>query len=344
MAVLFYIAIFSCLTACAAIAPVPPEGDAGIAGKYPGDVGIERDPNVLFVERFDERSIDQVFSRWDDPQGQEFMTLAKDAAPGSADGQSLLMTHIGGRGTGSQLYRRLLPGYDQIFARFYVKFDPKCYAISHFGTCLGGNNPPTKDPMVRAGFRTQGDKSFWSGLEPFGDTWNWGFYTYWKDMRSSPPSGQYWGNTFCWGAPGLAIPKGKWICVEIMMKMNDPVTDSNGEQAFWIDGQLIRWDKQIVSWSGKGFPLGHWTYDKFCPEPGGRPFEGFQWRTVKELNVNFVWAYLYITKAPPGYVSRVWYDNIVVAKSYIGPIATTKSTPASKSKMAPPPGWESGER
>ena len=36
---------------------------------------------------------------------------------------------------------------------------------------------------------------------------------------------------------------------------------------------------------------------------------------------NFVWAYLYIAKAPAGHVSKVWFDQIVVAANYIGPIA-----------------------
>ena len=53
---------------------------------------------------------------------------------------------------------------------------------------------------------------------------------------------------------------------------------------------------------------------------GGAPFEGFRWRTVPELNVNFVWAYLYMTDVSAGHVSKVWFDHIVVATDYIGPI------------------------
>ena len=41
---------------------------------------------------------------------------------------------------------------------------------------------------------------------------------------------------------------------------------------------------------------------------------------MKDLKVNYVWIYLYITKAPPGHVSKVWFDDVVVAKDYIGPI------------------------
>jgi hypothetical protein len=151
-------------------------------------------------------------------------------------------------------------------------------------------------------------------------------------MRGSPPRGQTWGNSFL-RDDKLKVERGRWICVEMMVKLND-VGDTNGEQAMWIDGKQ-------VSHLGKGFPKGKWTYDKFTPneggegirwdqavgEPkrfkvaeGGEPFEGFRWRTAKELDINFVWAYVYITKAAKGHVSKVWFDDIVVATEYIGPI------------------------
>ena len=92
---------------------------------------------------------------------------------------------------------------------------------------------------------------------------------------------------------------------------------------------------------GKGFPKGKWVFDKFMRDQGGdsvrwndtrgdredfrtveggEPFEGFRWRTTKELDLNFVWTYVYITDAPAGHVSKVWFDNIVVAREYIGPL------------------------
>jgi hypothetical protein len=150
-------------------------------------------------------------------------------------------------------------------------------------------------------------------------------------MRGSPPRGQTWGNSFI-RDDDLAVQKGRWICIEHMIQMND-VGDSNGEQALWIDGRR-------VSHLGKGFPKGLWTYDKFTPNRGGRgvrwnhqtggpkdldvpaggaPFEGFRWRTDPELNVNFVWLYVY-TQKPEGHRIRAWFDDVVLATEYIGPI------------------------
>ena len=43
--------------------PAIPEGNAGIAAKYPGDVGIEKDQDVVFVESF-EVSVDESCRHW----------------------------------------------------------------------------------------------------------------------------------------------------------------------------------------------------------------------------------------------------------------------------------------
>ena len=309
-----------------------PRGPAGIAARFPGDVGIENDPDVVLVERFD-GTLTEILGRWEDVCGKEHFSLSRDAPKSSASKQSLLMTHIGGGESRNHLYRRLPSGYERVFARFYVKFDPDCHPVHHFGTHVGGNAPPSKWPMMDAGKAPAGDKSFNVAIEPFGRSWVWDYYTYWADMRGSPPAGACWGNSFI-RDDKLRVVRGKWVCIELMVRMNDP-KDTDGELALWIDGKL-------VSHLGKGFPKGTWTFDKFTPgKPGGgvtwdhakderraiqggRPFEGFRWRTDKKLDINYVWTSLYMTKVPKGHVSKVWFDQIVVAKRYIGPIQKPK--------------------
>lgn len=288
-----------------------------LASKYRGDKGIVNDPNVIFAENFEEGSLEAVKSRWESVKSIEIMSLSREVPPGSAGKHSLLMTHIGGKGTGGHLYRRLLPGYEELYVRFYVKFDPDCYPIHHFFH-VGGYNPPTPWPQGGAGIRPVGNERFTIGVEPFGRKWRWDFYCYWMGMRSSPDR-KFWGHNFI-NDEALKAERGRWICVELMIKMNDPVTEHNGQQALWIDGKPWSKDGRIISHLGKGFPKGRWVWDSFIPNPKGTPFEGFQWRNVKELKLNFLWVLLYITKAPPGHISKVWFDNIVVAKKYIGPI------------------------
>ncbi|MBC7287764.1 MAG: hypothetical protein H5T86_06915 [Armatimonadetes bacterium] len=305
----------------------------GFAAAYPGDAGIERDSRVIFTEQFEETRIDDLQKRWEDVRNPEIMSLSSDVPPGSAGRQSLLMTHVGGRGTGGHLYRRLAPGYLKWFVRFYVKFAPNCYPIHHFFH-VGGYNPPTPWPQGGAGERPRGNERFTIGIEPYGKAWKWDYYAYWKDMRGSPPAGKTWGNAFIWGS-NPPVKLGEWTCVELMVKMNDPVAERNGELALWVDGKL-------VSHLGAGFPRGKWIWDKFLPGQGGKglrwnyekggreefdvpeggePFEGFMWRTDPSLKLNFLWVLLYITDAPAGHVSHVWFDHIVVARDYIGPLS-----------------------
>jgi hypothetical protein len=308
--------------------------DDGIAEKYPRDKGIEDDPAVVFVEQFEADSIDVVAARWESVENKEILSLSSDTPGGG--GKSLLMTHVGGESTGAHLYRRLLPGHEKLHVRFYVKFDPECAPIHHFFH-VGGYNPATSWPQGGAGVRPRGNERFSTGVEPFGEAWRWDFYSYWMEMRGSPPRGQTWGNSFVHD-DAVNVERGRWTCVELMMQMND-VGDTNGEIALWIDGKQI---KHL----GKGFPKGKWVFDKFLtgeggdavrwsdqkkgPEylrvpEGGLPFDGFRWRSDERLKLNFLWVLMYITKAQQGHVSKIWYDNIIVAKEYIGPLARNGS-------------------
>jgi hypothetical protein len=315
--------------------PVLPEGQSGIAAEYRGDRGIENDRNVLFVEKFDGESLDAVLQEWEDVKNKDIMTLSSERPGDSGDQKSLLLTHVGGQGTGGYLYRRLGPGFERVFFRFYAKIDPESSPIHHF-VHLGGYHPMTRWPQGGAGDRPKGDDRFTVGIEPHGSRWAWDYYTYWMEMRGSPPRGKTWGNSFI-RDEGLKVRRGSWTCLETMVSLNR-VGDSDGEMALWIDGKL-------VSHLGKGFPRGKWVFDKFMPGQGGEgigwndtkggperftvpregvPFEGFRWRKSEELNLNFIWMLLYITEAPEGKVSRVWFDNVVVAREYIGPMGTRK--------------------
>ncbi len=308
----------------------PALGGEGIAARYPQDKGIEADPAVVFCETFDADSIEAIARRWESVQNKQIMSLSSDVPVSTGGGKSLLMTHVGGDSTGGHLYRRLRPGYEKLYVRFYVKFDQDCAPIHHFFH-VGGYNPATAWPQGGAGERPRGDERFSTGVEPFGDRWQWDYYSYWMEMRGSPPRGQTWGNSFIHN-PEIRAQRGKWQCLELMMKMND-TGETNGGMALWVDGQPI-------SHLGRGFPRGKWVFDKFLPGQGGAgmrwnddtgkpeqltfpqdgaPFEGFRWRQDERLQVNFVWVLLYITKAPQDHVSKVWFDNIVVATDYIGP-------------------------
>lgn len=324
--------------------PAIEEGATGLAAKYPGDLGIEKDPDVVFVESFEE-DVDAVCARWDQADGKSIMAASDEVPPGSGGKRSLLLTRkTGGTGgylDGGSLYRRLLDaeggGYERLHFRFYMKFNKEHAPIHHYGAAFWGLQPPTRWPQGGAGVRPKGDGRFITQVEP-GDFTSWYFYSYWQHMGGSPPRGQTWGNSFELDVPPRPVAREQWICLELMLKLND-VGDTNGEQAYWIDGRLSRKGEQITSYLGKGFPAsGTWVYDKFFPGatkegvawdeargkglpiPGGKPFPGFAWRSTPDLRINAIWLYRYMSKPETG-VSRVWWDHLVVAKKYIGPLA-----------------------
>jgi hypothetical protein len=218
-----------------------------------------------------------------------------------------------------------------------MKFNKDHAPIHHYGSGFNGFRPATRWAQGGAGERPKGDGRWTTQVEP-ADFTSWNFYSYWQNMGGSPPRGQTWGNSFERGVPPRTVVKEKWICLEIMAKMND-VGDSNGEQAYWLDGKLSRnQDGKVTSYLGKGFPaVGTWVYDTFKPyatDPGiawdyqqgkgvriegGGPFPGFAWRSTPELNINAIWLYRYMSKPEQG-TSKVWWDHLVVAKKYIGPL------------------------
>ncbi len=61
--------------------------------------------------------------------------------------------------------------------------------------------------------------------------------------------------------------------------------------------------------------------EPFEVAPGGEPFQGFRWHKDEAVKLNFIWMLFHIHgKSLAGHVSKVWFDNIVAAKEYIGPL------------------------
>jgi hypothetical protein len=300
----------------------------GLAAKYPGDAAIEGDPRVLFAESFEKGLVSDLAQRWSNVSDKDGKVLAfsGDVAPGSPGKRSLQVTATLGENTGGHLYARLRQGADVVFARFYVKFAPEPGYIHHFVT-LGGYQPPTAWPQGGAGERPQGGDRVTVGIEPTGDGGQfpapgiWNFYCYWHEMKVSAGN-RYWGNSLRPAQPALA-PRGRWQCVEVMLKLNSAPDQSDGELTLWLDGQK-------TAHFGPGGRRGHWTGMGFSlVENGGEPLAGFRWRTSDELKVNFFWLLHYVTEqavrrnnvATPKKTNTVWFDDIVIATSYIGPVS-----------------------
>ncbi len=263
---------------------------------------------VIFREGF-EGSLSEIFANWDDIKNGKGMSLSDDVPENSTGKQSLMMTYTPGKDDGGHLYKALPGGYDSLHARFYIKFLSPHSNVHHL-VQLGGNYPPTKMPMGGAGTKPKGDDTFITCVEPLGDKWEWGFYTYWMNMRHGP-TGNYYGNYFP-SAPPKKVEQEKWTCVEFMIKLNSPVNESNGEQALWINGEKI-------IHVGKGFPNGYWVWGNFHNNPDSLGFEGFQWRNSEQLKINLFWLSYYMTGGKDGEINKMLFDDVVISTGYIGP-------------------------
>jgi len=298
--------------------PPPPQG---IAASYPGDVGIENNANVVFVEKFEETALTDLFSRWSDILNGAAMLFSADVPPGSPGTHSLNLPAIGGGvSTGGHLYKLLSPGVnDTLYVRYYVKY-PTTGAYVHEGIWMGGHNPPVSWPDPQAGVKPAGNDRFSAAAEQSDDRSRFDHYDYWMNMRVAT-DGQYWGNTLL-NNPSVKVAPGQWACVEQMVKLNNPVTAFNGEHAIWINGVK-------VSHLGQGFPNGTWSGGNFTQTASGTPFEGFRWRSDANLNLNWIWLQNYSPSDPLGLTSAMLFDHVVVAKSYIGCMTTGTVRPPS---------------
>jgi hypothetical protein len=177
----------------------------------------------------------------------------------------------------------------------------------HEGIWMGGYNPPLDYPFPRAGSRPTGSDLFSAAAEdPDDGNHLFDTYDYWMGMRQDPDT-NYWGNQLT-NDPNVTTRLDQWICVEHMVKLNNPVTALNGEHAIWMDGTK-------VSHLGLGFPKGHWVNNRFYQDPSdSTTFEGFRWRNTTNLNLNYIW----LQNFTPNSLTELEFDHVVVAKSYIG--------------------------
>lgn len=282
--------------------PAPGPERGGLASLYPGDEGLERDPRVLFVEDFETGTVDEIGARWGNIAKRENFAFATDIPAHSPGQRSLHITDNG------HLYTHV-PGVDTLYARFYVRFHEQTGYIHHF-VHLVADRTPTPWPKGGAGETPPGDAKFSTGIEPTG-RWGqfpppgvWNFYTYWHEMKTK------WGSVY--NGKQEPIQPGRWYCVEAMLKANSRPDKADGEQAFWVDGELY-----------------------------GR-FDDFRWRTTDKLKLNSFWLLYYNTDQPARHnhdpdpasrVMQVWFDDIVLATEYIGPV---HGRPAAGQKKARP--------
>ena len=272
-------------------------------GEVSQDAGIASDPDVLFAEDFESGDM----KKWDQHRGRVVMVEEK---PNSGR-WCVQMPMERGKNHGGDAIKWFMPGADAVYARFYVKFSPD-YQYNHHFAWLGANQRTNKwSAFGKAGLKPDGTY-YSTGMEPW---FAWGknpspgevnLYTYSLDMEPDRKMNKFWGNGFFPPGPGKGTPAGKdrvipplgqWQCWEFMIQANTAPDKADGKQAMWVDGK----------------PIGEFT--------------GIRWRNDMDLKVNCFWLNHYgydegdPTKQYWKDSQSVWFDDVVVARRYIGPIA-----------------------
>lgn len=269
----------------------------GLAAKYPGDAGIAKDPAVLFHDDFEK---DAPGKHWD-----ELKTRGKSDAPAVQEENSTAVV----RGTRSarvmlsadgfsdiSFYKTVAPALDEVFMRHYVRYGRDYGYHGHGGS--GFMADAGNGTFKGAGKAPEGDKFFWATLEPIGGRGRWQapgaliFYAYWWKMKPDGRS-NHWGNWFE-PKPQHIPALETWTCVEWRVKTNTPERD-DGELDCWIGGVK----------SGE--------------------FRRINWRSAESLKLNKVWLTLWLENNEfiqngGGTTRTVWYDDVVIATQYIGPV------------------------
>ncbi|GEM_PF-825129 len=261
------------------------DGITGLAARYPGDVGIERDPSVIFAENFESGD----FSRWDDKDGNpspdnqivtdpKLVHGGRNAAQFSAKpGKNVLV----------DLTKWFDRGENQVYARWYCRFaedyEPGENPIA--GGCLAGVREKGMVNISKS--KPNGIDYFIAQLiaDPMGlhQPGNLLLRSYHLDI-SKDLNGEFY--KVYPSESETHIERGRWYCLELMVKVNTPDL-ADGEQAFWVNGML----KLKRS--------------------------GIRWQTSEQLKINYFWLMLYATGQQ---TNRIWFDDIVVSTRYIGPM------------------------
>ncbi len=210
----------------------------------------------------------------------------------------------------NELNKFLSPTQDTVFMRFYAKFDPAFNVVgsSHNGAFISSSywDGAGSGPGIKADGYNKFLVSF-EAYRPSTSVANPGSlvaYVYHPDQRD------VWGDIFYptgrvlpfdrtpgdFGSSFVSRPEvipqlGRWYSYEIMVKANTP-GQRDGRIALWLDGKIIA------------------------------DFPNLRLRETTNLKVDRVGISLHGNNGILS-TSRKWYDNVVVAKSYIGPMATT---------------------
>ena len=288
-----------------------PEGDTGIAARYANDVGIDDDPAVFFHEDFEATfgtTLTAESSSFDTVYGANKITRVAENVHGGTRAVERIHSSPGSFGA----VRYLGAGYDLIHLRYYMKYHAEFPGCHHTGGGIyaAAGARPTQIGDI-TGIKPDGTNHFQVWLDDLPPFFDWSpsgnntapgwanLYCYNMDQGSQwgdvilpdgvtlpGSSGVDFGPTFS-PRPNFVAVRGRWYAFEIMLRANTPGR-RDGRLAFWIDGRLAG------------------------------DFQNLQLRSTADLKPNHIAISTYSSRVDAN--KTLWYDDVVAATSYIGPM------------------------
>lgn len=283
----------------------------GIAAKYPGDQGIANDPNVIFADDFESYgSTADLSQRWDNVFQLSQTRIASETDHVHAGSKALEFTLPQQDSELANAVQKVLTNeLDAIYVRYYSKFDPSFDVIGSSHNGGGASAHYFVNGQATPGIPADGTNKFlidyehWRGEASTASPGLINVYIYHPLQRDVYgdhffPSGMVLPNSslpFDFGPefvsrPDFAPELNRWYCYEFMLKANT-VGELDGRVTLWLDGELIA------------------------------DFPNLRLRDIDSLKIDRFQLSLHAGSNPAG-ETRKWYDDVVAATAYIGPMVS----------------------
>jgi hypothetical protein len=295
-----------------------PQGNSGIAARYPGDKEIVADPAVIFADDFESytgTSALTASANWSNYYQASNTRIATGTGSFYAGAKALEFTMPQTNSEVANAVVKNLPvKQDVLFVRVYTKFEAGFDGTTegHNGIRISGNyQGPGKIPNGQDFFLYTVENSVYYGEAYPGflnvyayhpeqrSQWGDHFYPTGKVLPIDSQPGNF-GPTFV-ARPNFTPQTDRWYSYEMMVKLNTP-GQRDGRVAVWIDGSLVA------------------------------DFPNLRMRDTTSLKIDQVQLELH-GKNNPVRADKKWYDNVVIAKSYIGPVAVAGSLLAAPTNL-----------
>jgi hypothetical protein len=296
---------FSLIAYSQSAPPALPEGNTGIAAGYPNDNGIATNANVLFADGFDSyTSTSQLSNNYDGFFQSSNFAIDTSTFFGGSKALRIRMPQSGSD-VWNALIKKITPNRDRLFMRVYSRYAPNYAGVleAHNGLRVTGDPylGPGRRPTGRDFFLVNLENSRYQGEAEPGYSHAYVYHPEQDDIYGehwysdgSTSNGQQSFGPFFVSRPRTAAPRGVWTSFELLVQMNTPGS-RDGRVAAWQNGSLI------ADWQNVRFrDVATVQIDEIQLENGGK----------SSTQVN-----------------DKWYDNLVIATSYIGPVSTGGTPP-----------------